>query len=307
MIQSLSAQGFEFYRWSKRHPIGEIPAEVAKEGAGENRIPFTHYANSVPVYLTFLDLLRKQKKKNASVLDLGCGTGRNISFVKETVKNDYEFFGIDYSVACIDYAKSQYGKIGVEYLQHNGKQLPFPSESFDFLVSSHVLEHISKEDADTYVDEISRVLRKGGIAIIGTPNRAHCQDLFCENPTEEKKYRLVLPHLHEYYFQEISRLFKGKRQFKKTEIWQTTNAICRELMVNGARAIRPGSGLWQSLKFEIYSLLRQNSFFQDFMAKFGSEILISRMRTDYKQLLRSTILSNEKPQDGDNFIVIVTK
>ncbi len=307
MKLSLANLGFEFYRWSSRHPIGEIPPDVAKEGAGENRIPFTHYANSVPVYLTFSDLLKKQTKKFASVLDLGCGTGRNISFVKENAKKNYEYFGVDYSEACISYAQSQYGEIGVNYVQHGGKVLPFPTESFDFLVSSHVLEHISKNDADTYVKEISRVLKKGGTAVIGTPNRAHCQDLFYINPSEEKKYRLVLPHLHEYYFAEISSLFKKRGLFSKVEVLQSTNLICRELMTKGAAAIRPGQGLWQTFKFEVYSLLRQNSFFQDFMAKVGSELLIRKMRLDYKSLLKATVVTSEKPQDGDNFLVISVK
>jgi ubiquinone/menaquinone biosynthesis C-methylase UbiE len=143
MKLSLFKQGLEFYRWSARNPVGTIPSGVAKEGAGENRIPFMHLGNSVPVYLVFCDMLKNSNKTQASVLDIGCGTGRNISFVKDLIKKSYEFFGIDYSSSCISYAKSQYKKHGVIFVQHDGK-LPFPS-NIRFYRVSHVLEHIAKK------------------------------------------------------------------------------------------------------------------------------------------------------------------
>lgn len=307
MNVSLLKQGLEFFRWSQRNPIGDIPADVAKEGAGENRIPFMHYGNSVPVYLTFADMLKKNQKTSASVLDLGCGTGRNISFVKEMVKKPYEYFGIDYSKACIDYAGSQYRKQGVTFVQHNGKILPFPTGTFDFIVSSHVLEHIAKKDAETYVSEIGRILKKGGVAVIGTPNRKHCQDLFYINPTEDKRFRLVLPHLHEYYFDEISILFKKGRYFKNVTVLQTTNAVCRELMEKGADAVKPKNGLLHELKFELYTILRQNSMLQDLMARLGGKWILRSIKASYRDLLKATILTNMHPEQGDNFIVIVRK
>jgi len=308
MITSLSKQGFEFYRWSQRNPIGEIPTNVAKEGAGENRIPFMHYANSIPVYLTFAEILKNDKKKTVSVLDLGCGTGRNISFVKSVVKkNGYEYFGIDYSSACIAYAQLQYRKHGVTFVKHNGKILPFPAHTFDFIVSSHVLEHIAKKDADTYVCEIARILKSGGIAVIGTPNRTHCQDLFYTNPSENKKYRFVLPHLHEYYYDEIKTLFKKHHLFNKVEILQTTNNICHKLMEKGADAIKPKRGFFHKIKFEIYTLLRQNSMLQDFMARLGGRWILHGMKTNYKDLLKATTVTQVHPEEGDNFIVIAKK
>lgn len=45
--------------------------------------------------------------------------------------------------------------------------LPFPNASFDFLLASHVLEHI--EDDRRALSEIARVLRPGGMAILPVP------------------------------------------------------------------------------------------------------------------------------------------
>lgn len=307
--KSLKKEGLEFLEWSKLHPVGNIPKLVAKEGAGENRIPFAHLANSVPVYLIFKHFLKQHKKRSAKILDIGCGTGRNISFVSETLgKNNYIFHGIDYSTDCIEYAKNQYKNQGVLFKAYSGKKLPFKDNSFDFVVSSHVLEHVKKEYSLLYLSEISRVLKKSGISVIGTPNRKYCQDLFYKNSTDEKKYRLVLPHEHEYYLEELKEVFnQSKKIFTKSIIYQTINPINRDLMTKAINKIKPQPGLIGLLKFQTYLYLRSASKLQDLMAKIGTEYLLRTMKVSYKELMESTTYI-ETPKDiGDNLIVVAKK
>lgn len=301
--------GLKFYAWSKKNPVGKIPYGVAKEGAGENRIPFTHFANSLPTYLVFLDLLAGSQKAKADVLDLGCGTGRNISYVKQALARDkWNFYGIDYSSACVTYAKTQYKKQGVKFIQHKGRELPYPDASFDYLVSSHVMEHIKEEDQPLYLAEIARVLRPGGIAVVGEPNRKYCQDLFCLNSKEKEKYRLVLPHEHEHYAKDLRLLYGKEKGFRSYMIWQTMNPICRELFIQSTGRIKPAEAGLQKIVFELYSVVRQNHFLQDMMAKLGTEMLIRKMKTSYVDLLRATeLMQYDKPDNGDNFVVIAKK
>lgn len=47
------------------------------------------------------------------------------------------------------------------------EELPFPSERFDLLVSFEAIQHI--ENAEKALDELARVLRPGGIAIVTFP------------------------------------------------------------------------------------------------------------------------------------------
>lgn len=307
--KSLKKDGLEFLRWSKLHPVGNIPKLVAKEGAGENRIPFAHLANSVPVYLLFKHFLTQYKTKPAQILDIGCGTGRNISYVSETVeRSNFIFYGIDYSKDCIAYAKVQYKSQGVRFKAYSGKKLPFKDNTFDFVVSSHVLEHIKKEDALLYLSEISRVLKKGGISVIGTPNRKYCQDLFHRNSTDEKKYRLVLPHEHEYYLKELKELFnQNKKLFIKNTVYQTINPINRDLMTKAINKIKPKPGLLNHLKFQVYLYLRSISKFQDLMAKIGTEYLLSTMKVSYKDLMESTSYIESSKDIGDNLIIVAKK
>lgn len=48
-----------------------------------------------------------------------------------------------------------------------GGALPFPSESFDTVLSTQVLEHVI--DDDSFLGEVRRVLKRGGAAVIAVP------------------------------------------------------------------------------------------------------------------------------------------
>src|SRR5205085_1723339 len=45
--------------------------------------------------------------------------------------------------------------------------LPFPGETFDLVICSHVLEHV--QDGRAAMSEMFRVLRSGAVALIQTP------------------------------------------------------------------------------------------------------------------------------------------
>jgi predicted SAM-dependent methyltransferase len=65
----------------------------------------------------------------------------------------------------IDYVGSE------DVLAHDlRKGLPFPDESFDVVYHSHVLEHISKQDAGAFMKECFRVLKQNGILRVVVPD-----------------------------------------------------------------------------------------------------------------------------------------
>lgn len=100
--------------------------------------------------------------KSAKVLDLGCGTGQNGRFMKEILP-DADIYGVDilpaedlpefYSYSVVDIEKAS---------------LPYPDESFDAVVFTHVIEHLRNPLG--IGDEIRRVLKKGGLIYVETPN-----------------------------------------------------------------------------------------------------------------------------------------
>ena len=102
------------------------------------------------------------KKKRLKILDIGCGSGLN---TKKLLKDDHEIIGVDISPEAI----KKYKKKKLRgYVADVTKGLPFKKKSFDLILCSEVIEHVV--DTDVFLNEINRVLNKGGQLLLSTPN-----------------------------------------------------------------------------------------------------------------------------------------
>jgi len=101
------------------------------------------------------------------VLDVGCNTGygtlRLVAMARSVT-------GVDVSPAAVEAARTRPGGEAVDFRTIDGLGLPFPDNSFDLVTSFQVVEHVT--DPLPYLNEIKRVLRPGGQALITTPNAA---------------------------------------------------------------------------------------------------------------------------------------
>jgi 2-polyprenyl-3-methyl-5-hydroxy-6-metoxy-1,4-benzoquinol methylase len=90
------------------------------------------------------------------VCDAGCGSGRWLGYLAE--KKPRTLTGIDASEAMIQVAQQK--RIpGVQLLQCPCEETPFPSHSFDLILSSFVLSYI--DDLERLAAEIDRIARDG--------------------------------------------------------------------------------------------------------------------------------------------------
>jgi len=94
-------------------------------------------------------------KKDAAILDIGCGGGNEFLATKGAV------VGVDLSLACLKRAKGFYTKV----IQSGTLTLPFEDGTFDAAVSTCFLEHIPPEDKPVLFAEIRRLLKTGGVMI----------------------------------------------------------------------------------------------------------------------------------------------
>ena len=123
-------------------------------------------------FLTFLNWLRIQlslsgrrdrlfyqglcgARPGALILDVGCGGGRHY------FSSHGKVIGIDPVFDLLRIAQTVYDEV----YHASAFQLPFPDNSFDFVVSSDVIGHVPIELKDTMFSEIYRVLRAGGRTI----------------------------------------------------------------------------------------------------------------------------------------------
>lgn len=114
-----------------------------------------------PKYLGYLRLkytLDDLKKVKGKILDAGCGGGGFAKAIKH-YRSDLEVYGIDISKKAIAHAKKD--SLGVNFEVGDLYSLPFEDGFFEAVVIEDVLEHL--ERPHEALDEINRVLKKGGI------------------------------------------------------------------------------------------------------------------------------------------------
>jgi len=105
-----------------------------------------------------------------SVLDLGCGNARDLACLLGE-QPEARLMGVDLSFGMIREGRMGLGARGghVGLVVGDAARLPVRSESFDRVVCSEVVEHVPAwRDV---VAEAARVLRRGGLLVLTTPNR----------------------------------------------------------------------------------------------------------------------------------------
>jgi tellurite methyltransferase len=119
----------------------------------------------IDIYL-FDQVLKGRIAPGMSLLDAGCGGGRNLVWF---LRSGYEVCGVDENPAAVDHARSLAGRLAPAQAPESFQvadleDLPFPDERFDVVVCSAVLHFARDEEHfDRMLDEMWRVLRPGGL------------------------------------------------------------------------------------------------------------------------------------------------
>ena len=107
------------------------------------------------------------------VLDLGCGTA-TLTILAKQLHPGTIIVGLDGDPRILEIGRAKVAKAGVDITLDHGMafQLPYPDQSFDRVLSSLVLHHLTTENKQRTAREILRVLRLGGelhVADFGKP------------------------------------------------------------------------------------------------------------------------------------------
>jgi alkylated DNA repair protein alkB family protein 8 len=98
---------------------------------------------------------------NSSVLEIGCGNGKNIEYILKNISCD--IIGIDTCEKFVDMCKSK----KIEALKSSILNLEFEDSKFDFVLCIAVFHHLlSEENQYTGMNEIIRVMKPGATGII---------------------------------------------------------------------------------------------------------------------------------------------
>jgi ubiquinone/menaquinone biosynthesis C-methylase UbiE len=141
------------YSYSLRNEsLGFIKDEVAEIRRTIAPFRFSLAANGIVKELG----ITKENK----VLELGCGLGLLGDAIKKTVRSSLKYVGLDLAFKSVKETDSK----GLLSVQSKINNLPFPSDSFDFVVTTDVFEHIP--NTEMAIKETYRVLKPGGKGFI---------------------------------------------------------------------------------------------------------------------------------------------
>jgi len=102
-------------------------------------------------------------KSNNKILDAGCGTGGWFSILSKYG----QVRAVDKSEDAVIYARQK--NIAQEVIQGDIEKLPYADNFFDIILCFGVLYHQWTRDDQAVLEELSRVLKQGGILIVFDP------------------------------------------------------------------------------------------------------------------------------------------
>jgi len=133
-------------------------------------------------------LLLEVFSKDSNLLEIGCGSGRDASFMLE---NGYKILGIDASKNMIKEAKKLHPKLE-DSLQAAiiPDNLDIRDNSFDGVYSIATLMHLEKNKIDFSIAKIYSCLKNNGKFLFSVPLRR--KDLNLENYDEKGRYFTIM-------------------------------------------------------------------------------------------------------------------
>jgi 2-polyprenyl-3-methyl-5-hydroxy-6-metoxy-1,4-benzoquinol methylase len=144
-----------------------------------------------------------------TMLDVGCSTG---ALVRMLMAHGYDAYGIDISEQLVtkarELARNSFGRdLSGQFSIGNFLQHDFGNQSFDFIHSNDVLEHIHSDEASDFLSKCRSLMRPNGVLWLITPNRL-------TGPGDATTLRLpwgtpaIGLHLKEYTLAELCTLLR---------------------------------------------------------------------------------------------------
>lgn len=109
--------------------------------------------------------LNRPFQRNDFILEVGTGSGGIANYFSHNSE-------MNFKIKAIDVVDSRVFKNGYEFQLVDGTKIPFDNETFDVIITNHVIEHVGEHANQLeHLSEIKRLLKKDGIAYLAVPNR----------------------------------------------------------------------------------------------------------------------------------------
>jgi SAM-dependent methyltransferase len=171
------------------------------------------------------------KPKDAAILEVGCGWGRLLHFLK--TKRYSNFTGIDISPEQILFAQQVTSRVvlvdAIEFLKATNNE-------YDLIIGLDFIEHLRKNEVFDFLNNCHNALKPDGCIILQTPN-AHSpfgQSIFYGDFTHEfcftpnsLQHILNLCGFHEFHVRETGPVVHGFKSAIRYALWQTIRLMLK--------------------------------------------------------------------------------
>jgi len=158
----------------------------------------------------FLDLMQS-RKEGSKVLDIGSQAGVLCAQLK---KLGHDPYGVEVVEELVERSKREYPSLNFQVADCE-KTIPFEDDFFDIVWAGDVIEHI--RFADVFVNEINRVLKKGGLFILTTPMHNRLKNIIIALCNFEDHFNPEFPHLRFYTVKSLRSVLE-KRGFRLKKV-----------------------------------------------------------------------------------------
>jgi ubiquinone/menaquinone biosynthesis C-methylase UbiE len=110
----------------------------------------------------FAMLARRYGRRGARLLEVGSGMGHLVG----QLSHSFEAYGIDLNHWAVNRSKAAAERASLQTA--SAQELPYQDGAFNIVIIKHIVEHLP--DPAKAINEIGRVVEKGGILILATPN-----------------------------------------------------------------------------------------------------------------------------------------
>lgn len=144
----------------------------------------------IDIYL-FDQLLKDRLTPDMTVLDAGCGNGRNSVYL---MRSGYRVFGVDQKAEAVEHVREQAAVLAPELPAANFQvgsveRMPFRDGEFDGIISIAVLHFAADErHFDQMARELWRVLKPGGLLFCRLASSIGIEDQIVQ--IDGRRYRL---------------------------------------------------------------------------------------------------------------------
>lgn len=166
--------------------------------------------------------------KGRVVVDAACGTGYGTRMLASAGGAGF-VLGVDLAMAGLSVGVSQLTESNAGFTCGSVKQLPLRDESVDVVVSFETFEHIP--EVGDYLDEVRRILKVDGIAVISTPLNELESRFTPSNPF----------HVREYSSREFQDLLASR--FGSVRLYSQLMSFKDDLFDNPIGASKPVDGV----------------------------------------------------------------